>query len=253
MSHSFRSLSKNPSPNDQAPEFLAVPDSVQPLMDTTPLEWLNDRIRSDRDGVLGKIMPGGFPAYARILHPLYSDDDAPIHWGEIATLNGKTAHPLMQLGRLLGFSDNYHFPEGLHQPRMGTLPDLIAPLLIETLREFTNTPELCYCCLWEGYSYITGGYPNVAKIALHDHSYLGFSGALEAILDFLDEGAAISGPNLWWPADESWLVFSDIDFIETYVGATETCIQQIIDNPEIEAYPSSLTNQIGFFSDTINT
>jgi hypothetical protein len=39
----------------------------------------------------------------------------------------------------------------------------------------------------------------------------------------------------WWPEDRAWCVATEIDFTWTYVGGTRECIQQVIDDPELEA------------------
>src|ERR1700674_4022165 len=63
--------------------------------------WIVERLHPfSRD--VGSVVPEGFAAYARVLHPL----DARVHgtsrWAEVAARNGRIAHSEMQLHRISG-------------------------------------------------------------------------------------------------------------------------------------------------------
>lgn len=45
-------------------------------------------------------------------------------------------------------------------------------------------------------------------------------------------------PNLWWPADHSWCVASEIDLPWTYVGGTSELISRLLDDERIEVLPA---------------
>lgn len=47
--------------------------------------------------------------------------------------------------------------------------------------------------------------------------------------------------NLWWPDDRSWCVSTEIDFNWTYVGGSQKCIAQVLNDPLLEALPVTPT------------
>ena len=99
------------------------PASIHPLEDLAHVEWLVKHIRPIGRGSSGvhlrSIVPEGFPAYARILHPAYSGaDDTPVRWASVAAEHGKVVHPLMNFDRLLGSDD----PAWAADPSIGQLP-----------------------------------------------------------------------------------------------------------------------------------
>ncbi len=122
---SFSFLGQGNDPNKASFRGQNFPTSVQPLADLTPTRWLAERIRpvGRGDGVhLWSIVPEGYPAYARILHPADCPlDDSPIRWVDIAARNDKTVHPLMQFGRLSGSDDPYGHPYWADKPLIGQL------------------------------------------------------------------------------------------------------------------------------------
>ena len=56
------------------------------------------------------------------------------------------------------------------------------------------------------------------------------------------------------PSDDSPdIVATEIDFMETYVGGSADCINQLLGDPELEAFPVSFDARVDFFADTINS
>ncbi len=58
--------------------------------------------------------------------------------------------------------------------------------------------------------------------------------------------------NLWWPNDHTWCVATDIDHKSTHVGGNSACIDAILTDPRLEAFPVSGTQFIGWAADTVN-
>lgn len=54
---------------------------------------------------VGSLVPRGFEAYARVLHPMYDADFAPVSWAEVAATTGRVLHPTAQAWRLARRSD----------------------------------------------------------------------------------------------------------------------------------------------------
>ena len=62
--------------------------------------WIAPRLGAFGSGV-GGIIPAGFEAYARILHPAESAEEH-VRWSTVAAATGKVAHALMQFHTLVG-------------------------------------------------------------------------------------------------------------------------------------------------------
>jgi hypothetical protein len=45
--------------------------------------------------------------------------------------------------------------------------------------------------------------------------------------------------NLWWPADRSWCVVTDIDLMSSYVGGSAACIAELLARPGLEVAPAT--------------
>ena len=88
---------------------IEVPADLTLQRDIAPAEWVDESLLPHRgmsEGVrVGEIVPTGFEAYARILHPAsrrVGDRLESITWSELARTRGKTIHPEVQLKALLG-------------------------------------------------------------------------------------------------------------------------------------------------------
>jgi hypothetical protein len=63
--------------------------------DVAAADWLGSRLRRFGSAVAA-VVPDGFPAYVRILHPAQGPDDRPVRWAEVAAWSGRTMHRLVQ-------------------------------------------------------------------------------------------------------------------------------------------------------------
>ena len=235
----------------------SFPASIMPVMDLAPTLWLNERVRpvgrgSDRV-MLHSVAPGYFPAYCRILHPAYiAGEYTPVRWSEVAARNNKVMHPQVQFGRLAGSEDPYAYPSGVSPPFIGELPEAEANTISKVLRNFTSTPDNCYLLVWEGYGGIQEMYPITKKLELPGRSYLVYTGPMESVLELCIDGNTLMGPNIWWPEDRAWVVATEIDFLDTYVGGSARCVNQLLGDPDLEAFPAFSNDRVDFFADTIN-
>lgn len=74
-----------------------------------PANWLTQPLWADgeRGGQVGSLVPDGFPAYARLLHPARSalaDGPATLRWADIATARGGSVGPETRFNELAGYS-----------------------------------------------------------------------------------------------------------------------------------------------------
>lgn len=263
MSSSFAYLSQGPGNDgddgdDRFSHLREFPSSVRPVDDIASVRWIEGRVHPSENarenGVrLWSIIPDGFPGYARLLHPAESKpSNEPMRWAEVAARTGKTVHPLMQWGRLIGSDDYYADRDWAYAPEIGELPEEETQELFKILQGFTTTTDRCYFCIWEGYGSLTEQQRSAPQVSIPDRTFLAYTGPLDAVLEFADIGKILQVPNLWWPADRAWFVATEIDFMHTYVGGSEACIRQILSSPELETFPAFLDDRVDFFSDTIN-
>jgi hypothetical protein len=57
--------------------------------------WIAPRLRGF-GGRVHCVVPDGFSAYARVLHPAEDEFGQEVTWAEVCRRTGRTAHPLMQ-------------------------------------------------------------------------------------------------------------------------------------------------------------
>ena len=270
---------------------IAVPHGLTLRTDVAPTEWVDESLlpfRGLTEGVrVGEIVPTGFEAYARILHPAsrrVGDRFEPITWSELARTRGKAIHPEVQLKALLGDEFRHSAPWG-ELPEDGSIPEGLRAPLVEILRRFTPTAGRCWFCIWEGYGAWFGGheysdtYSDTSAWALNVRereamrraereaaaleqipkaSIIGgmrrclvFTGSIESIPD-LTIGGSSQTPNWSWPDDRAWVVVSELDTPSTYLGGSAALAQAILDEPQIEAVPSHPDHRFDWLGDRIN-
>ena len=236
-----------------------APAGVEVAGNVSEAEWVEQSL-SDF-GTVRSLLPGGFPAYARILHPAYlgRGADRPVRWSTVASWTGRTVHPLMQFSRVAGLCEGHGvmYPDpswGTH-PRVGSIPGPECRALIEVLRGFTATADACHFCLWEGYGHIDAGlYDAHRRVRAPGRDYLLFRGPLDAATAFIEWNRPLRGhsPNIWWPQDRAWCVATDIDLCDTFVGGSLQCIEAILQSRDLEALPTTLEARVDLGADTIN-
>ena len=236
-----------------------APDGVEFSEDVSEARWVEERLSAF--GTLRSLLPEGFAAYARILHPAYlnRDEERPVRWSTVAEWTGRTVHPLMQFERIAGLSedphDMYKDPPWGSLPKDGSIPERECRTLAKVLRSLTSTPDSCFFCLWEGYGNIdTRLYKASSRVRAPGRDYLLFRGPIDAIMAFLAGDGPFWGhsPNIWWPEDRAWCVATDIDLYDTYVGGSVECIEAIMSNPDLEALPTTIDARLDLHGDTIN-
>jgi hypothetical protein len=260
---------------------------VQPVEDPTVAQWITDSIHGFAQDV-GSMIPEGFDAYLRVLHPAGKREGSewlPVTWREIATANGKEFHPEMQFEFLVPdgcFDDarnQRHAQEGLWDsgPDIGELPEEVAVALVEILQRCTGTPEHCYFAYWEGWGdpielmatrigerlpapepsaddfagTPRAGRDRAAKFSIPGRAYYLFEGPLTDVATGWT-GPMSAFPSLWWPADRSWCVATEIDFDTTFVAGPTGISDAILGHPRLEAIPALPSHRIGHKADRIN-
>lgn len=237
-------------------------------------DWLVERLRGFAQQV-GSIVPAGFESYARVFHPI--EEGPTRRWRELAALNGRVAHPEMQLHVIA------HAPgegqgryEGLTRVSVGSLPRRELHALAGLHARHTVRSTRCWFAVWEGFGQLQASPaamrlesgagqvealtvaplapPEVLegpRLVLPNRAYLVLSGQVYEAADLFDALGSQS-PNLWWPEDRSWCAATEIDFGWTYVAGSEALVDDVLASPELEALPARITDGVTFDSDRLN-
>ena len=253
--------------------------------DVEATEWIDQRLDQRREPwppSVGFIVPNGFEAYARLLHPGHRhlgeshDERVPLRWAEIAEARGKTMHPEVELHALIDHADEWDYNhwkaisvgEGEWFPPPEALEETEALALLSILRQATSATEEAWFMLWDGYGDLRGGIDRLPRGTIHRvdeppdvpaelvgrifayRHYLVFRGPLDALptwFEWRDEA-----PNYFWPDDKAWIVATEIDGFSTYVGAQKDQIDLILESPFLEAVPCALSDRFDGLGDPIN-
>jgi hypothetical protein len=57
---------------------------------------------------------------------------------------------------------------------------------------------------------------------------------------------------LWWPDDRAWCVATDVDLMTTYVGGSQSCVDALTADGDLEAMPVQPDQRITWDSDNLN-
>jgi hypothetical protein len=246
------------------------------VTDVTPARWLT----VESDSVVAALLPGGFEAYARILHPADSPESRPVPWRVVADWAGRVMHPGVQF-KAVSRPVRGHGrtpPPWDEAPERGNLAAASLRALCAVLGRYTQTPEHCYFCLWDGWGLLRGK-PATAvvraakngpapppmeteaqlidtpRVRLPWRDYLLFEGPLDAATEMGDRGPDYffpQSPNIFWPADRGWCVATDIELDSTYVAGSAALAQALSSDPGLEVVEARPADRIDEDSDLVN-
>lgn len=227
--------------------------------DVSQADWLKERLDSFMVGSVTSRIPTGYEAYARILHPVETPvhGDRLVRWTEVAKWSGVELAAQSQwiAVALPEKKPEGHRPWRSQGPHSGSLYPDDARALVSITREFTTTPEHCWCCIWDGYGMLSVplttsvqlGFPPrppLIPVAVRDgpkvhtpyRDYFLYECSIDS--SFIDTFELLDGhsPNLWWPADHAWFVGTEIYSDSTYIGGPMAMIEAILQCGELEAF-----------------
>lgn len=227
--------------------------------------WIAGRLEPFGSGLVTSVVPAGFAAYARLLHPAGTSRDGhsrAVRWAEVAAWSGTPLEPDTQFHdiALPEREPAAPAPWDGQGPAEGTLTADDAAALAEILRTHTADPEHCWFCVWDGWGWdnavlftvsgdgrrdgsgtrLPGPVPTAVRegprVRLPNRDYLLYAGPVEAALAFA--GTQGQTPGLWWPADRTWCVASEIDLQWSYVGGPSALIEDLLADPRVETLPA---------------
>jgi hypothetical protein len=247
------------------------------VTDLSPADWVVEGVDQTKFAVVSAQLPGGFEAYARVLHPALErrgSEYQSVSWAEVAEANERQMHRLVQFDALIGDDRD---EQDDYTCATGEVPDAISGAFLEVLSRHTATPDTCWFGLWDGWGGIEGGsgagtlglavepgesvpevhetppaYPREIidgpRVSLPGRDYILLRGPLAGIGEIHDE----LWPNVFWPDDRAWCVATDIDLDSTYVGGSERLIRELLDDASLEAWPAHLDDRVDVGADEIN-
>ncbi len=226
--------------------------------DVSAADWIVASARNFEYDV-GSLLPVTFDLYARVLHPASrgsSGDTVDVAWSEVAAANGRIAHAAMEWVAITG---DWKFEQQAGQPGVwdqppstGSLPPRTAASLAGVLTRFTATPSECWFGVWEGYGDAPFQPGTVPLIAMPQRKMALLRGPLHAVGTTFSRMRWPESPSLWWPDDRGWCVATDIDLMSTYIGGSAGCIETLLGDQRLEAYPVTVDQTVHWRSDTIN-
>jgi len=214
---------------------------VQALEDGQAAAWVVRRLRTPDGatagsagsaGTVDSVVPAGFAGYARLLHPVTTEESWTT-WAEAATLLGQRVHALTGWSELAG--------AGIGDPPVGTLPPEQLAALCDVLAGHTRTPAECTFALPEQWPGAAGRPPHAGTVRLAGGDLLLVAGPLDAAvpLAFSDEPGRwwARSPAAFWPQDRAWCVVTAPDRRCTLVGASVAAVEDLLAAAELEAWP----------------
>jgi hypothetical protein len=224
--------------------------------DVSPGDWIAPALRAFDEHVVGSLVPAVFDDYARVFHPAVrydGDDDVEVSWAEVAAANRTVAHPAMEWGSLTGsmdfFEDADQSPLWDQAPARGHLPVDVARALVEVLRPHTRTPDDVFFGVWSGFGFIVGEAPTVA---LDGRAHWLLRGPIDLATVNMAEEPSEQSASVWWPADRSWFVATDLDLVTTFVGGSAACVADLLRSERIEAARVPVDQRFTWDADTVN-
>lgn len=219
---------------------LVVESGVQQSIEVEQAAWIGGRLSPFDSYLVTSVVPSGFEAYARVLHPLDPPgrDQHPGRWGDVASWSGTRLAPGIDFPDI---ALPEHEPSGVEPwpgqvPQVGTLHPADADALAAVVARHTSTPDRCWFCTWEGWGSVF--FDDGPRVELPGRIYALFVGPLAA-LPSLIVAQDDHSPNLWWPDDRAWCVATEIDLAWTYVGGAAALISEALADPRLEAQPAS--------------
>lgn len=218
---------------------------LRPEPDGALADWVFAGLDHWRDGTpVAGVVPRGFPAVARVLHPWDRWTGSappywtPTTWAAFAAHYGGRVHPEVQ-AEALAPPERWQ-PDGFGEPLRGQLTPTVAQALVEVLEPATSTPHDALFALWDGHGdEPPERWPGAALVGDDHRRHIFLRGPVAAALSPLGTFRDRLGAQLWWPADRAWLVASEIDFAWTYVAGGRQVVDAVLAHPDLEVVPSA--------------
>src|SRR5665647_3016569 len=123
--------------------------------------WIGPRLAPFGTSI-GSVIPLGFEAYARVLHPVELGQGRLVRWADVAAATQRAVHPLAQFWRLTGRASVHDRGSSAWdhgEPRIGELQSDALRALLDVLAAHSadSAGTECIAALWEGWGWVEGG------------------------------------------------------------------------------------------------
>lgn len=172
--------------------------------------WIAPRL-GPLGGWVGSVIPRGFPAYARVLHPVPDSAVGPA-WADVCEVTGSRPHATMQWESIVCRPGEYRRPEMADgnpwpggDPSIGHLEPEPLVALCDVLADHVHHGSDVFFALWDGYGWIQGG----SAVSMLSLSSGDDSGRIEHTANPVPpafDAEVMDGPRLRLPARD-YLVF----------------------------------------------
>ncbi len=129
----------------------------------------------------------------------------------------------------------------------GELDELTASALVEVMGTATTTPDDVVVAVWEGWGDVpVQRFPGAARLDTQARGHFLLRGPLTGVLASVSaSGLDRPTAGLWWPADRTWFVATEIDFEWTFVAGEPSLIERLVGDPRLEAAPTTFNTAAG--------
>lgn len=152
-------------------------------------DWFTDAL-AGFGGRVEQVLPGSYPAYARILHPADGGGAVPRRWAEVAASVGTVLHPLAQFSAVARRESSHRLGapgwDG-QNPFQGSLQIHELTILCGILGEVTRAEESCWATVWEGWNLPRDWQDRFPRIEQPHRAYFLFERRLDEIVDLAIE------------------------------------------------------------------
>ena len=252
-------------------------------------DWLAPRL-GPFGAAVGSLVPRGYEAYARVLHPMRDATGAPVSWATVAAATGRVVHPTAQSWRVVGRpsphraqAESAAWPGD--EPATGSLDSRSLRALMPVLGRHTVGDLVA--AFWEGTSW-TGGMQLVAclgdeqgvqpppvrapddlapeivhrpKLELPHRAYVLFHASPGDLVDLAEHRARADvepfrpdwrTPNLLWSDDHAWCLATEVDLDSTVVGGSRALVDDLLGAPGLEVLEVTEADSLGWDDDAVN-
>jgi len=194
-----------------------------------PAIWLREKISGFASAVIS-IVPSGYEAYCRLLHPAYFDESGnllSVGWQRLFSDAGICIDKTSQWESIISTLGE-HASLHCNPPLEGSLEEDYYKAMIEVLKSHTNTPEKIWFGIWVGYESVCEVYKLTPTFSLLGRDYYLLSGNLTQSQRSLCRGPFYQSANIFWPDDRAWCVGSDVDLKSSYISASESAVHELM-------------------------
>ena len=207
------------------------------LDDVSPADWVpagQAPWPANGPTTVATFVPAVFEAYARVLPPARVQEPERVwRWSDISAITGVPVRATTRYQDLVARSEDAERAEGFGEPADGTLDHDVLVALTDVLAAHTSTPDVAHVCVWEGYgdpgTRALSGRPQRVRCEHRDHHL--FRGPLTAVAPAFGDYPPAT---IWWPADRTWLVMTELDGFNTFLGAGRAAVDALVSDDRLE-------------------